>query len=68
MTFDAKRTRITTGTYRNGFMTIDEAISILKIEITRCRKDFYTDRIKALEMAINALYEEKNANRTEERK
>ncbi|MBR3243020.1 MAG: hypothetical protein IKF90_10015 [Parasporobacterium sp.] len=49
-------------------MTIDEAISILKIEITRCRKDFYPDRIKALEMAINALYEEKNANRTEERK
>lgn len=40
-------------------MTIEDAIAILKIEITRCRKDFYPDRIKALEMAINALYEQK---------
>lgn len=40
-------------------MTIDEAIGVLKMEITKARTDFYKDRIEALSMAIDALYRRK---------
>ena len=39
-------------------MTIQEAIHELKMLMNKCRGDFYSDRRKALEMAINALYRE----------
>ena len=38
-------------------MTNREAIEILKMELTKARTDFYSDRRKAIELAINALYE-----------
>ena len=37
-------------------MTNKEAIEVLKIELNKARSDFYPDRRKAIELAINALY------------
>lgn len=39
-------------------MTPREAIHELKMLMNKCRGDFYNDRRTALEMAINALYEQ----------
>lgn len=36
-------------------MDYQQAANILKIELTKCRNDFYSDRRKALQLAIFTL-------------
>lgn len=49
-------------------MTNEHAITVLKIELNKARKDFYTDRIKAIELAINALRKQKEGNNGQDHK
>ena len=36
-------------------MTYEQAASVLKMELSKCRNDFYSDRRKALQLAIFTL-------------